>query len=301
MISNRSVKKIWIFSPEFKSSLITFLITSDLNGSCHMKGSHCFNDFILAMSKWIKINVRVGVEEHDFEKQKEYIVWKKYNFPMRKKSFSFIRDVVSRIRSLYGEKGIELVYETPFQLLIAVILSAQTTDKQVNKITPPLFEKVREPKDIESLSLKEIEHFTQRVNYFRNKSKYLKQAGEKLVKEYHWIIPQDITLLQTLPWVGVKTAKVISSVLYNTEDVGVDTHIHRVLNRIGIIQTKNPLESDRIISSFPRDIRKHMHHPTVLFGRYICRARNPKCSECPLQTSCDFYKKTIAPSRTKSS
>lgn len=116
---------------------------------------------------------------------------------------------------LYGGKKIELDYETPFQLLCAVILSAQTTDKQVNRITPPFFAKVREAKDVMNISLEEIEEMLKYVNFFRNKSRFIKETGKILATEYGGIIPNDLTLLQTLPGIGIKTAKVVLSVLYD--------------------------------------------------------------------------------------
>lgn len=133
--------------------------------------------------------------------------------------------------SQHGGQKIELDYETPFQLLCAVILSAQTTDKQVNKVTPPLFAKIREAKDMFAISLEEIEQYLQYINFFRNKSRFIWQTGQILAEKYSGNIPNDITILQTLPGVGVKTAKVVLGVLYDASFVGVDTHIHRVLNR----------------------------------------------------------------------
>ena len=141
-------------------------------------------------------------------------------------------EVIHSINNLYGGKKIELDYETPFQLLCAIILSAQTTDKQVNKITPPFFKKVREARDIMNLSIEEIERDLKYVNFYRNKSRFIKETGEIIAKEYGGNIPNDIRLLQTFPGIGIKTAKVLLSVLYDMPYVGVDTHIHRVMNRI---------------------------------------------------------------------
>jgi len=126
----------------------------------------------------------------------------------------------------------ELAYETPFQLMIAVILSAQTTDKQVNRITPALFSRVREPKDVIELPLSEMENFVKNVNFFRNKAKYIKQSGEMLARDFSGNIPDTLESLQRLPGIGIKTAKVILSVLYDAPYVAVDTHVHRISNRI---------------------------------------------------------------------
>ncbi len=202
--------------------------------------------------------------------------------------------MIESIIDLYGWKKIELDYETPFQLLCAVILSAQTTDKQVNKITPPFFDRVREAKDVTTLSIETIEEYFKYVNFFRNKSKFIKLTGERLAREYNGVIPNDLTLLQTFPGIGIKTAKVVLSVLYDMPFVGVDTHIHRVMNRTGIVHTKTPEQTDKEIDRiFDRETKKKMHHPMVLFGRYICIARRPKCNDCPIRMMCSYNNKTM--------
>lgn len=199
--------------------------------------------------------------------------------------------ILSPIIQKYGKNKIELDYDTPFQLLIAVILSAQTTDKQVNKITPPFFIRVREAKDIIDISLETIMEYLKYVNFFRNKSRYIKETGIILATKYDGIIPNDLEILQTFPGIGIKTAKVILAVLYNRPYVGVDTHIHRVLNRIGIVSTKTPESTDREIERiFDEETKKKLHHPLVLFGRYQCTAKKPKCDSCILIRYCKYYK-----------
>ncbi len=199
--------------------------------------------------------------------------------------------VVNMLHALYGGKKIELDYETPFQLLCAVILSAQTTDKQVNKVTPPFFAKVRESKDVMTLSLDEIESDLKYVNFFRNKSRFIKETGTILAKKYSGILPNDLILIQTFPGIGIKTAKVVLSVLYDMPYVWVDTHIHRVMNRIGIVKTKAPNETDTFIEKiFSMEEKRILHHPFVLFGRYQCTARNPKCGDCPIQKKCAYFR-----------
>lgn len=204
------------------------------------------------------------------------------------------KHIIDTIIQIYGGKKIELDHETPFQLLCAVILSAQTTDKQVNRITPTFFARVREARDIVDIPLSEIEEYFKYVNFFRNKSKYIKLTGERLAKEFDGIIPNDLQLLQTFPGIGIKTAKVILSVLYDMPYVGVDTHIHRVMNRIGIVKTKSPEQTDKEIDRiFDEKTKQAMHHPTVLFGRYTCIARKPKCPTCPIAKDCKYEKKTV--------
>lgn len=199
--------------------------------------------------------------------------------------------IIDPIVRIYGGKKIELDYETPFQLLCAVILSAQTTDKQVNKITPPFFAKVREAKDVKDISLEEIMEDLKYVNFFRNKSRFIKETGTLLAERYEWIIPNDLTLLQTFPWIGIKTAKVVLSVLYDMPYVGVDTHIHRVMNRIGFVDTKTPEQTDKAIDTiFDTEHKRTIHHPIVLFWRYHCTARAPKCDTCPIAKDCKYNK-----------
>ncbi len=191
----------------------------------------------------------------------------------------------------YGWNKIELDYETPFQLLCAVILSAQTTDKQVNRITPAFFQMVKESKDIISISIENIEEHLRYVNFFRNKSRFIKETGTILTKEYDGIIPNDLKLMQTFPGIGIKTAKVVLAVLYDMPYVGVDTHIHRVMNRLGVVTTKTPEQTDRELDQlFDIPTKRIIHHPLVLFGRYHCIARKPKCETCKLQRECRFYK-----------
>lgn len=205
---------------------------------------------------------------------------------MKKDWWSILKPIIDE----YGGKKIELDYETPFQLLCAVILSAQTTDKQVNKITPPFFAKVRDSEDVITLSLEEIENDLKYVNFFRNKSRFIKETGTILTESYGGNIPNDLKLIQTFPGIGIKTAKVILSVLYDMPYVGVDTHIHRVMNRLGVVDTKTPEQTDREIDRiFDEKTKQQLHHPVVLFGRYHCTARKPKCTSCKLQKYCKYY------------
>lgn len=195
----------------------------------------------------------------------------------------------------YGGKKIELNYETPFQLLMAVILSAQTTDKQVNKITPPFFEKIKEAKDIIDMDIDEIMNDLKYVNFFRNKSRFIKETGIIISRDHGGVIPDDLKIMQTFPGVGIKTAKVVLAVLYDRPYVGVDTHIHRVMNRLGIVSTTSPDATDKEIEKiFDTETKRKLHHPLVLFGRYHCTAKKPKCENCKLQLQCSFYKKNFS-------
>ena len=167
--------------------------------------------------------------------------------PINKTSILDWPSILAPIIQEYWGKKIELDYETPFQLLIAVILSAQTTDKQVNKITPPFFKKVKEAKNVINIDIEEIMNDLKYVNFFRNKSRYIKETGTIIANKYNGVIPDDLILIQTFPGIWIKTAKVILAVLYDRPYVWVDTHIHRVMNRLGIVDTKTPEQTDKEI------------------------------------------------------
>ncbi len=199
------------------------------------------------------------------------------------------KNILKPVIDTYWGKKIELDYETPFQLLCAVILSAQTTDKQVNRITPPFFARVREARDVIDMPIEEIEEHLKYVNFFRNKSRFIKETGTILATQYEWILPNDLKLIQTFPGIGVKTAKVVLSVLYDMPYVWVDTHIHRVMNRLWVVDTKTPEQTDKKLDTvFDTPTKKIIHHPIVLFGRYHCTARAPKCHTCSIANDCKY-------------
>lgn len=199
--------------------------------------------------------------------------------------------ILESILEIYPNKTIELNFETPFQLLIAVILSAQMTDKGVNKATESLFKKVRTPSNLLELEEEKVENMLRSINYFHNKTRFLFGAAKKLITDYEWVIPNNLVDLQKLPWVGIKTAKVILSHLYDAPYIGVDTHIHRVMNRMGIVKTKTPEETDKKLEKILTDIQKRtMHHAIVLFGRYICTAKKCHCSNTSLAQWCQCEK-----------
>ncbi len=188
----------------------------------------------------------------------------------------------------------ELDYETPFQLLVAVMLSAQTTDRQVNRTTPSLFARVRTPEDMLRLTPEELEHLVRSVNYFRTKARHIYATARILADEHSGTVPNDLRALRSLPGIGVKTAKVVLGVLYDAPYIGVDTHVHRVMNRIGIVQTTTPEQTDRALDVLLTDDQKRtLHHALVLFGRYVCMARTPRCVACPVSSQCAYYRDVI--------
>ena len=185
----------------------------------------------------------------------------------------------------------ELHYDTPFHLLIAVILSAQCTDKRVNMYTPVIFERYPEPADLAAASFEEVYELIKSISFPNNKAKHLIGMASKLVSDFDSIVPSDPGLLETLPGVGRKTANVIASVIYDKPVIAVDTHVFRVSRRIGLSDgtTVEAVEKD-LTAGFAPELRPKAHHWLILHGRYVCTARKPKCPECGLQDLCREYK-----------
>lgn len=187
----------------------------------------------------------------------------------------------------------ELDFENNYQLLVAVILSAQCTDKRVNTITPAFFEAFPNAKALSESSIEEIYEYIKSCSYPNNKSKNLLGMAKMLFNEFNNIIPDDIDELQKLPGVGRKTANVVASVAFNKPAMAVDTHVFRVSERIGLTtNAKNPLDSEKqLIKHIPEEIIPVAHHWIILHGRYVCLARKPKCAECQIKSFCRYYKK----------
>ena len=185
----------------------------------------------------------------------------------------------------------ELHYDTPFHLLIAVILSAQCTDKRVNMYTPVIFERFPEPADLASASFEEVYGLIKSISFPNNKAKHLIGMATKLISDFGGEVPAEPELLETLPGVGRKTANVIASVIYDKPVIAVDTHVFRVSRRIGLSDgtTVEAVEKD-LTAGFAPELRPKAHHWLILHGRYVCTARKPKCSECGLQDLCREYK-----------
>ncbi len=184
----------------------------------------------------------------------------------------------------------ELNYRNPFELLVAVILSAQCTDKRVNLVTPAIFEKWPDAEAMSHSSEAEIFKVIKSVSYPNNKSKHLFQMSKVLYNDFGGEVPQEIDDLQKLPGVGRKTANVIASVLFNKPVIAVDTHVFRVAKRLGLSSAKDVLgvELD-LTTNIPQEKRATAHHWLILHGRYTCKARNPQCNTCGLRPYCKFY------------
>ena len=184
----------------------------------------------------------------------------------------------------------ELHYDTPFHLLIAVILSAQCTDRRVNMHTPEIFARFPEPEDLASASFEEVYSLIKSISFPNNKAKHLIGMATRLVSDFGGVVPSETADLETLPGVGRKTANVIASVIYDKPVIAVDTHVFRVSRRIGLSDgsTVEAVEKDLTVG-FPAEIRGKAHHWLILHGRYVCKARKPDCESCGIKEFCREY------------
>ena len=188
----------------------------------------------------------------------------------------------------------ELDYEDPYQLLVAVILSAQCTDKRVNMVTPAIFDAYPTAEHLSHTTFDELFPLIKSISYPNNKTKHLIGMAKMLVSDFDSVVPSDIKELQKLPGVGRKTANVISSVVYNQPAMAVDTHVFRVSKRIGLVSqnAKTPFEVEKqLVKYIPEEHIPKAHHWLILHGRYTCLARRPKCEECQITEFCRYYEK----------
>lgn len=192
----------------------------------------------------------------------------------------------------------ELHYDNPFHLLIAVILSAQCTDKRVNMVTPPLFEAYPDPESLATAKEEDVFRYIKSVTFPNNKTRHIIKAAKVLMEQFGGEMPSDIDNLMKLPGVGRKTANVMLAVVWDKAAMAVDTHVFRVSNRIGLtINSKTPLATEKtLMSHIPAEIVPKAHHWLILHGRYVCKARKPECEECGIRPYCLTYEKTKKPS-----
>lgn len=185
----------------------------------------------------------------------------------------------------------ELVFASPFQCLVAVMLSAQCTDKRVNMVTPALFEAYPTPEALAQATSDEVFEYIQSVSYPRSKAAHLVEMAKRLVEVYDGMVPDNIEDLQTLQGVGRKTANVVCAVIWNQPTMAVDTHIFRVSERLGLTtHSKNPLQTEKtLVKYIPESVIPKAHHWLLLHGRYICQARKPHCETCGLQPYCRHF------------
>lgn len=210
----------------------------------------------------------------------------------RKERFQFVLDY---FREHNPDAETELIYDSPYQLLVAVILSAQCTDKRVNMTTPAIFEKYPDAESLSGASFEELFPLIRSISYPNNKTKHLIGMAQMLVADFGGEVPLTVEELVKLPGVGRKTANVITSVVDNQPNMAVDTHVFRVSARIGLtVNAKTPLATEKQLLQFiPRDQVYIAHHWLILHGRYVCVARNPKCEECGLQQACKWFQKNV--------
>jgi len=185
----------------------------------------------------------------------------------------------------------ELTYQNPFELIVAVILSAQCTDKRVNMITPALLEKYPDAESMAKAKPEEIFEYIKSCSYPNNKAKHLSGMSRMLINEFNGIVPSEPLLLLRLPGVGRKTANVVASVVFRKPVMAVDTHVFRVSNRIGLVKNaRTPLSVENQLSKqIPSELMRQAHHWLIHHGRYVCKARNPLCTQCGLTDFCKYY------------
>ncbi|HBT20217.1 MAG TPA: endonuclease III [Peptococcaceae bacterium] len=201
-----------------------------------------------------------------------------------------VENIIKELEKLYPNAGTALEYSNPFELLIAAILSAQTTDKQVNKITKNLFKKYSTAADFAALKPEELEKEIKGCGLYRNKSRNIIAACRILAKKYNGEVPSDFESLIKLPGVGRKTANVVLSSGFGKDAIAVDTHVFRVANRLGLAQSSTPLGTEKdLMKAVKKDLWSKLHHWLIYHGRNICTARNPKCSLCTLKNWCSHY------------
>ncbi|MBU1822722.1 MAG: endonuclease III [Bacteroidetes bacterium] len=208
------------------------------------------------------------------------------------------RQLIDYFTTHFPEPETELHYRNPYELLIAVILSAQCTDKRVNQITPALFERFPDPHALAASTAEEVFGYIRSVSYPNNKSKHLVGTGRMLVEEYNAEVPGTVEELQRLPGVGRKTANVITSVIFNQPTMAVDTHVFRVSHRIGLapLTATTPLAVEKhLMAHIPKALVPKAHHWLILHGRYVCLARSPRCAECALTHLCKYFEKKNGP------
>ncbi len=203
------------------------------------------------------------------------------------------REIFFLLKQYNPNAKTELIYNSPFQLLIAVILSAQATDISVNKATKKLFSAAGSSKKISKLSIRTIETYINTIGLYKTKAKNILMTSKLIEAHYDGAIPHDRAILESLPGVGRKTANVILNTIFNDPVIAVDTHIFRLANRINLAKGNSPLEIEKRLTKLtPKEYLVEAHHLLILHGRYICKAKNPNCTSCIIFNLCEFNRKT---------
>lgn len=211
---------------------------------------------------------------------------------MKEFSQEDINEILNRLEIMHPEAVCELNFTTPFELLVAVILSAQCTDKRVNMVTEKLFKVYRTPEDFASLDESQLQPYIFSCGFYRNKARNIISCSQDILSKFNGQVPNNIEDLMTLAGVGKKTANVVYSVAFGGQAIAVDTHVLRLSNRIGFCATKDPLKVEKaLMQIFPKDKWSKAHHLLIHHGRYTCNSRMPKCEECLISDYCEYYKR----------
>jgi len=214
---------------------------------------------------------------------------------MIKKSNEDVKNILDILEYTYPDAKCELRYDSPFELLIATMLSAQTTDKKVNEVTKILFEKYKTPYDFLNVDIHELEKNIRVIGLYRNKSKNIKNMCKSLIEEYNGEVPKSKDELIKLAGVGVKTANVVMSNAFNIPAIAVDTHVFRVSNRIGLANSDNVTKTEKQLKEIiPKERWSKAHHLLIFHGRRICKARKPDCDKCRISKYCDYHNKVFS-------
>ncbi|CAK7031074.1 MAG: Endonuclease III [Peptostreptococcus russellii] len=212
----------------------------------------------------------------------------------RKKTKKEVKEILDLLSELHPNAHCELVHSSPFELLIATILSAQCTDVRVNIVTEELFKKYNTPEDFKNLSIEEIEKEIKTCGLYKSKAKKIKETSSILVDKYNSELPDTLEELITLPGVGRKTAGVVLSNAFGIPAIAVDTHVFRVSNRIGIVKEKTPEKTEfALMKAIEKERWTHSHHLLIFHGRRICKARKPECENCNIREYCNYYKTDV--------
>ena len=200
-----------------------------------------------------------------------------------------IKEVLDRLEETYPDAECALHHQNVFQLIVAVALSAQTTDKSVNVVTPALFERYPDADALAAADVEEVSEYIKRIGMYKTKAKNIVGMAQKLVSEYGGQVPEDYDALVSLPGVGRKTANVVLSVGFGHQRIAVDTHVFRVANRIGLVHEKDVLKTElSLMECIPEERWSRTHHSLIFHGRQCCDARKPKCDDCPINTLCEY-------------
>ena len=200
--------------------------------------------------------------------------------------------IIEILKETYPDAKCSLDFNTPFQMMVAVVLSAQCTDARVNQVTPEIFKKYPEPIDFANIDLSLLEELIHSCGFYKNKAKNIKAAAIKIVNEYNGQLPNTMEELINLPGVGRKSANVIMLEAFNDpQGIAVDTHAKRISNRLGLSNASNPVQIEKdLIKKFPKKYFYDVNHLLVWHGRNLCKSQNPNCEKCPLQTYCKYFK-----------